>query len=496
MGRIGRQGLSCAVAVGLMAFAVPAAAQEPLTKADMKALTALSAAAEARDCDSVTKLTKPLLERRQRALPGDFAVALYQILIGCLGAQDRGEEAYAAAVKATALAESDSMLWTFRLDWEVWKKRYAEAATTLEAMTQGHGAILNDLKLDLAWDILRLMKEAGATGPRTRVLKLFASDAFAPSDMFGSNDSFRFAYAQDRVSAGDLAAAEPVVASLEDPHNIAAASLDPRMRNYLKSTDVAAAAAKRLERHREWMARQPDRLRPLIAAAENLRQLGRGKEALDVLKSAEPRLAKLTSAEDKDYVNWWWNELAITYETLGRLDETVEAYRRGSKISEVGGANISQLINLALAQNRFGRPKDALATLAVRELSPQTASSYGAMLYRQARACALNLDGRSGEAAADIAFIKSHEKDAPGAVTDLMLCLGDIEAAAASVVRRLEDPELRAAMLLVLSDFDLALPPLATDHVAHNREVLKSRADVKAAIARAGGTRHFNAAEA
>jgi len=297
------------------------------------------------------------------------------------------------------------------------------------------------------------------------------------------------------VAAGDMAAAGPVIASLDSPWGIAKASLDPRMRGYLSSTDLAAAATKKLARHREWVAREPDRLRPLIAAADNLRQLGRAKEALDLLRSAEPRLDKLTETEDSGQVNWWWNELALTYEVLNRPDEMIQAYRNGAKASEDGVPNVSQLINLALAQIRAGRPKDALATIATRDLAAQGASPYGRMLYRRARACALHLDGRGGEAKADVDYVVAHEKDAPVAVTELHLCLGDIEAAAASAIRRLENPEQRAEMLLQFSVFELAPPPLATDRNVRDREALKQRADVKAAIARAGGTRRFNVAE-
>jgi tetratricopeptide (TPR) repeat protein len=417
-------------------------------------------------------------------------------MAGCHLQAKRLDQAYSLALRGTALVESSPELWNIRLDIEAWQKRYAEAVTTLEAMTQGHGAALNAIRLGWMWELLQGLKDSGATEARTRALKLLASDAYAPAETYGSNDGFRYSYAQDRLAAGDLAAAGPVVARLEEPFNIAAASLDPRMRGFLPSVDLAAAATKGLARHQEWMARQPDRLRPLIAAAQNLRQLGRPKEALAVLKSAEPRLDKLTEAEDSDHLNWWWNELAITYEVLNRPDEAVDAYRKGAKANEDGVPNVSQLINLALAQNRFGRPKDALATLATRDLSSEGASPYGTMLYRRARACALHLDGRGGEGAADVAYIRSHEKDAPGSVTDLHLCLGDMEAAAASAIRRLEDPELRPVLLLELSDFDLAPPPLATDRTARNLDLLKKRPDVKAAIDRAGGTRRFNVAEA
>jgi len=494
--RIRKIVLSSAIVLGLMASGSAAAAPAgALTKAERKALAEIAAAAETGDCAVIVKRGQPLVARPGGLLPDGLAASLYDLIVACHLQAERIDEAYGLARRGTALTESTPRLWYARLWAEMKNKRYGEVATTLEAMTQGHGAALNEMPIDWVWQLLREMKDAGAAKERTQVLKLLASDAYAPAGTFGSNDGFRFSYAEDRLAAGDTAAAGAIVATLEDPRNIALASLDPRMRGHLRSSDVAAAAARRLERHREWVAREPDRLRPLIAAATNLRQLGRSKEALEMLRTAEPRLDKLTGTEDSDRINWWWNELALTYENLERPDEAIEAYRNGAKTSEDDAPNVSQLINLALAQNRFGRPKDALATLAMRDFSAGGASPYGTMLYHQARACALHLDGRDGQAAADVAFIKTHEKDAPGAVTELYLCLGDMEAAAASAIRRLDDPELRAAFLLDLSDYDLAPEPIATNRIAQNLKALKKRADVKAAIARAGGTRRFNVAE-
>ena len=496
MGGIVKKAKAWALAAALAANGGAAWAQaEELTKAELKVLAEIGAAAESGDCDAFLKRAEPMIGRPPRALPGEMIASFYELIAACHRDAKRNERAYAAALRGTALPESTAQLWYIRLGVEHEMKRYAEVATTLEAMTQGHSAALNDIQLGWIWPVLQEMKDAGSGEARLRALKLLASDAYAPVETFGSNDGLRFAYAKDLLAAGNSTAAGPVVATLETPHNIAAASLDPRMRGHLPSVDVAAAAAKMLARHRGWIAREPDRLRPLIAAAANLRQLDRAGEALELLRTAEPRLDKLSPAEDSDHVNWWWNELALTYEALQRPDDAVKAFRMGMAASEDGQTNVSQLINLALAQNRFGRPDDALATLAVRDFSKSGASPYGTMLYRAARACAHHLLGRGAEASADLDYVRSHEKDAPVAVTDLFLCRGETEAAAASVIRRLDDPEHRADMLLELSDYELAPPPLPTDRKALNLEAVKKRPDVKAAIARAGGTRRFNVAE-
>lgn len=488
--------LPWAVALCLAVQGGAAAAQTAeLGKADRKALDEIAAAADAGNCDVVVKRGQSLADRRRQALSAELQVLLLDAIALCHIEAKRTDEAYRAALRGTAFVESSPRLWFVRLYAELEKKRWADVATTVEAMAQGHGATLNDLEPSMMWEVLRTMKEEGGAEPRTRILRVLASDSYAPTEDFGTNDAFRLMYAQDRIAAGDKAAAGPAIARLDDPYSLAQASLDPRLRGFLTSADAGAAAARMLARHQDWIGRQPDRLKPVIAAAADLRQLGRAKEALDLLKSAEPRIAKLKAEEDADQINWWWNDLARTYEMLRRPDEAIEAYRAGMKIGEEGASNVSQLINLTLAQNRFGRPKDALQTLATTPLSDLKASPYGIMLYRKARACALHLDGRAAEAAGDLDHIKSHQKDAPGAVSDVHLCMGDLDAAAAAVIRQLDDPEQRPQILLQLSTLELAPPPLPTDAIARNLEALKKRADVRAAIERAGGARSFNVAE-
>jgi tetratricopeptide (TPR) repeat protein len=488
-----------AAILGALSGGVAAApTDKALTNAERKTLADIGLAAERGDCAPILKRGVPLIERRQQALSGDVAASLYELIANCHLEAKRDEQAYAFALRGTALDESTPGLWYVRLGAERTGKRYAEAVATLEAMAQGHGAALNGIALPWMWTFLDEMKKAGAVETRMRALKLLAGGLYAPEETFGSNDDFRFLYAQELLVSGDAEAAGALVRILDTPENIARASVDPQMRLYLPAADVRAAAEKHLARHREWVSREPDALRPLLAAAANLRQLGRAAEALELLRSAEKRVAATAelmptdTLADPDHVNWWWNDLAKTYEALGRVEEAVDAYRQGMATPEDGAPNVSQLINLALAQNRFGRHDDALATLATRDLSATGASPYGIMLYRRARACAHHLSGRAGAAAADVEYVRSHEKDAPAAATNLFLCLGDLDAAAASVLRRLDDPELRADMLLELADYDPAPAPLATDVIARNLEALKKRADVQAAIARAGGTRRFN----
>jgi hypothetical protein len=113
------------------------------------------------------------------------------------------------------------------------------------------------------------------------------------------------------------------------------------------------------------------------------------------------------------------------------------------------------------------------------------------MAMRYNRACAHAVAKRPGDAAADLAYIQTNSKDAPGMLGSLLLCLGDLDGAAADYIGRLDDPETRSEALLELSDYDDPPVKVPLDPAAARVPALKARTDVKAAIARAGGIRRF-----
>jgi tetratricopeptide (TPR) repeat protein len=207
---------------------------------------------------------------------------------------------------------------------------------------------------------------------------------------------------------------------------------------------------------------------------------------------ASLQTASAIASASLDQFNWYWNGVAATETTLGHYDQAVAAYAKAAAFGERGGLNVSQVINLAETQNGFGRGADALKTLAVFADPKRRGSPFGEMQLRFARACANHLAGHEGDTAADLAYLKAHEKDGGPALSDALLCLGDMDAAAAAFIRRLDDPDRRAAVLLQLSDYDDPPVPLPADPVESRLAALKARPDVKAAIDRAGGTRRFH----
>ena len=484
-----------ALIMTLASAASAAAAAEPRRVPSKigETLKQISQAYERQDCDTVIRLGAPIIDSpRGTGLTAELDSSLTDLVVSCEWQKDMDDRAYAHALRATASEEASDFLWRARFGLESDDKNYRAAVATIEAMSQGRGAALNSVPVRWIWELHNGMEESGDKDLRRRLLAVLASDAYAPTELYGETDAFRFEYAKMLAEGGDRAGASAIVAGLGSPSLLASAMLDPNLRPFVPATlDLRAAAEARLARNRELMARHPDRLDPLIDVAADLRRLGRPSEALDLLKSVLGRIDQPDSFTDRDdKLNWYWDSLGRTHAMLGHYDEMAAYFARGAQVGEGDNPNVSQVINLAHAQNSFGRGEDSLRTLAA-FADGRKSSPYGEMEMRLARVCAYAVAGRKAEAASDLAYAQAHEKDHPEALADMLLCLGDMDGAAAAFIRRLEDPKRRVDALLQLSDYDeppVALPP---DPVYAPLAILKQRPDVRAAIERAGGIRRF-----
>jgi Flp pilus assembly protein TadD len=482
-----------------LALAATPARSEPLTDEPSPAfrrsgetLVQMAQAYDRDDCDSVLRLGRPLVVGRDlSALPGEGQSIAYEVVARCEGAKGRMSEAYALALRATSFEGSSDPVWRYRFSLELDAEKYEAAVATVEAMSQGRGAALNRMPINWLWILDGALKEGGNAALRRRLLAVLAADAYDPEEMFVPPDGFRFAYAHLLFESGERDRARDIVIHLKDPSLIARASLDPRFRGFLAADpDIRAAAEAELAAHREAMALHPDLLLPINNAAGDLRLLGRPREALALLQAAEGKVDDAGAFTDRaDNLNWYWDVYAKIYQMLGRTDDMVRAYAKGGNASE-SGDKVSQLLNLGAAQLRAGRHDDALKTLDL--IADRSRSPYGEMVLRLVRGCALSRAGRSAEAAADVSFAKAHEKDHRGGLSYLLLCVGDMDGAAALYIKRLEDPEDRTEVLLGFSDYDDPPVPSPPDPIDPLMEKLGERPDVKAAIERAGGTRRFN----
>ncbi|HEX5181714.1 MAG TPA: hypothetical protein VFW19_01050 [Allosphingosinicella sp.] len=487
------------LALGLAALAGAAVAvpvRVAVPKDDVDPLRAGVAAAERGDCAEAGRQLRPLTEAKIDATRMDEAQATaFESLVSCEAEADRDEEAYADALAATRIGRATGYLWQMRLILEVETRRAEAGAATAETMPKVQSEAFASLDVSLFDQLDALLKDKGLNARRERLLELLLSDAWKPDDGPTAKDGFRLRRAQLAAARPDgQAEARAALAEVKDPYWLQRIAVDPTLRALLPAPpDLRAATEAMLKLDQEAAAAHPDRLRPLTIVSGDLRALGRPEEALRLLQGMAARVQDPIAFSDRDRaVPWWWDEIGRSEEALGHYDAAAAAFRQGMALPEAGQPNFSQTINLADLQTRFGHARDALKTLAVFADPKRKGSPYGEMMLRESRGCAYAALGETREAAADVAYARAHEKDAPNGLADLLLCTGDVSGAAAIILRELADPEERPSALLQFCDF--ADPPVRLPPSSNERawQALKARPDIKAAIARAGGTRRFN----
>jgi len=484
-------------ALGTAGMAVAAPDRSERGGDELDSWRKIGAAYDQGDCATVLKLVVPRLKPSDSGGVSDKIRATgYELAASCATKTDRDDLALRFALDGTALEDASDWLWRLRLAIELQKDQFEPALTTIEAMTQGRGAALNGVPIQWIHQTLTELKARHQDDLRRRLLKVL-TESYRPDNPFDSIDYFRRDYAGILYDAGDKAGAAALIHDIDNERVANELSFDPRFKPMLAADfDVRAGAERSLARARDLMRQHPDQLEPIVRVADQLRRLGRPQEALAVLESARPSIGQMGAqtgafTDRDDQLNWWWNGIASTQGMLGHYDEAIAAMRSGADVKENGALNVSQVINLAEAQIHFGKPQEALATLAMFDGQPRSLSPYGEMEMRFARGCANALAGHKDAFAADLAFARAHETDHGEALSDLLLCSGDLDGAAAAVIRRLDDPERRTGALLQLSDYDA--PPVALpDPVYAHMPALKARADMQAAIVRAGGTRRIH----
>lgn len=402
-------------------------------------------------------------------------------------------DAYRYALNATASGRGDANAWRVRFTTEMSQKRHVDAVTTLEQMAARNPDAVNGLKLQWIGSLYRTLDNLPDKTPLSRFLAVAASPVYQPDEQIYFGDGFKRERAILLAEAGDKTGATALLSGIVDPQTMARASLDKRLREVMPANyDFARAAERHLAQLREIAGSHSNSLGAVNDLASLLRLLGRPEESVATLEATRPdgpQRALLTDLDDQE--NWWWDGLARSYLILGRYDDAVAAFRVGMKSTSEGSVNVSQTINLAAAQLRFHHPDQALETLSVFKAGEYSASPYGEMQIRVVRGCVYSLQNNKAAAQAEIDYIRKHDKDDPAALMTVLLYAGDMDGAAASLIRRLDDPDRRISTLYALSEFR-PQPGEYPQTLDESRLVdLKKRPDIQAAIERAGGTRSF-----
>lgn len=313
-------------------------------------------------------------------------------------------------------------------------------------------------------------------------------------NVYAQQEFARVDHARLMLIAGDVAGARQRIGAVTDPRIVLSIRIDrtfdPLRADpaFERSLDLRVAQEAHVREAREIMARTPRQLTPVLMLAQALRALGRSREALTeidrVLTRAEAPEGP-TQFDDHDaQLNWLLNERAYALYDLNRADEARDTLRRAALSHEGAGINVSQAINYASMLVAEGRPQEALTALTL----VGDASPYGNMWSASVRACAAEQLGDAAQRDEALAFLRAHEADNPAALARGLLCVNDLDGAAALYIRRLANPELREDALLALQIYRAyARTPLTFDALLDQRlAIVRNRPDVRAAAEAVG----------
>lgn len=289
---------------------------------------------------------------------------------------------------------------------------------------------------------------------------------------------------------GDAAGVRRAVARTTSPEALVMFRVDRRFDALLDrdaaTFDIAAAAKRRVERLRTLAAERPRSLEVRVELGSALLATGQHAEvvalASETLAALSAGKADAPAFDDPDQAVWLLNHRAIARRRLGKVYDAQADLFRGTQMSESGGTNVSQVLNLGQFLCQRGRPDEALATLRlVGEMS-----GYGRMVQASVEHCAAVQHNDTAAARRALGYLRQHRDDALEIWLWALVEADRIDEAAKALIGALAAPATRGDLLAAVQDYrePVALPAFAP--VQERWRALLARDDVRAAVDRVG----------
>lgn len=375
------------------------------------------------------------------------------------------------------------------------KGKEAGAIDAAERLAEVAPGVMSEIDSRTFGDLLRKLSGVERRPMRLRLLRAIFKSDYNPPDPTTSLDGFRMSYIALLIDDRARSDAVEQIRLLDDPLEISHFLFDKRyddLRRYPAMPTLETVAEKvsaEVEKARTLVAENPDRLSAITRYITALRTAGlfddAERESARAVAAIAGKEAPSAFQDFDDQAPWVYNERAYALYDIGRNKEARAALADAAKLNEQGAPNVSQTINLASMLVREGLFEDAKSTIAL--LDEQYASLYGKMWAATVRVCANAFTDELAASGADLAFIRANEKDNDAAYAEAMLCIDDLDAAAANLIRRLEDLDRRSGALETMQRTKSARHalPIALE-LDRRRDAVEARADVHAALDKVG----------
>jgi tetratricopeptide (TPR) repeat protein len=429
-----------------------------------------------------------------RQMPAQGRPLMRGLYLETLFRSGRAKEAY-PELKSLTDADTNGAIWTIRLEAAVTLGEYADGLKCLAVLSERWPAAFSRLGDEYIFYVLGLSRNVKALRPqRIEALLAIYESKWAPKEPFTNLDGQHLELIQGLMEEGRMDKAREIAAKITDPAAITSMRVARRFDAVISpahsQADLASLADNYTQTLRDKVGNAPDKLAGPIALAASLYRRAQLKEALTVIdeaiERATPKDGSASPFSDMNNLTWAYDRKARILLVLGRGDEAVAAMQAGAALQENGNDNISQQLNLAEFYATLGRPRDALA--AAGRVGDAHVSGYGRMDREGVRVEAFVQMHDQAALKASLDYMRAHEDDAPFWLFEALLVSGDEEAAARNLIKLLKDPSRQAAALNELLDY--VIPDTAPDWTKMRRtrlRTLRERADIKAAVASAGG---------
>jgi hypothetical protein len=364
------------------------------------------------------------------------------------------------------------------------------AAQTLQLVAVSNPKWLPELPAELVAEVLRGLDDEQQ---RFDLAYTLVTAGHAPADQtVGQADDLKLQVITGLAQRGRLEEAGPIIEALRNPVSLVRLGIDrrtqplwPAMEARLgpgaDTADAAfiAAAEKRL-------AEQPQSLIARSGVAEALNIASKEPEALARIRDIGATPEALAKLKEREL--WIINQKAALLADAGEIDAALAAL--DAVVALPGDARSNTLAFRILAADmavEAGRHDDALKRADA--VPAADLNDYGRHALAAIRTCALARSGKAANAAkAAEALPAGWVKGGNNRATQMALaCLGRMDAAAAILIKRLEETDSRDDALFELQPFLIADRANAPDRMTKaSLRTLKARPDVKAAFTKWG----------